>query len=442
MFRKLLIATLALAAITSSAFAETDGTGFETTPCDLSGPIPGSGTVWTVDVDDDDRDFRTIQEAVDAASAGDYILIYPGLYKEQVNVTRDNLRIRGTSRSGVVLDGGSTNPSNGFQYGINVNGRDNVVIENMTAKNYRKSAFFWWHAKGYMGRYLTVYNNPDYGIYAFDSRCGQIDNSYGSGNGDSAFYIGECFPCDATITDSLSEENGLGYSGTNAGGNLILQNSIWRNNGLGIVPNSLDGESNPPQRGALIRNNIVENNNNKLAPGVGLTGQFWGGGIVLAGGVGNQVIGNTVTDHALGGILTAPLPDSNLWIPSGNTIWGNTVSHDAVLYPDSMDLVQNAISGPNNCWSFNTVGNVSPPALQELWSCTLPTTPAGGDPRVEQQLALGFAGLNGRQATPSAEWPVPNATDDPFAFVNMPDDNNDSSFVNDGGVNAWIPTVL
>ena len=152
--------------------------------------------------------------------------------------------------------------------GINVDGADGVVIENMTAHNYVRHGFYWTEVHGYWGRYLTGYNMGLYGLYAFDARCGQIDNSYTSGNADSGFYIGECFPCSAVITDSVAEENALGYSGTNAGGDLVLKDTIWRNNAMGIVPNSLDGEERPPQRGIIIHGNTIVNNNNHLAPGV------------------------------------------------------------------------------------------------------------------------------------------------------------------------------
>ena len=68
---------------------------------------------------------------------------------------------------------------------------------------------------GYRGSYLTAYRNGDYGLYAFDSQWGQFDNSYASGSPDAGFYIGQCDPCHALITDVIAEHNQLGYSGTN-----------------------------------------------------------------------------------------------------------------------------------------------------------------------------------------------------------------------------------
>ena len=57
----------------------------------------------------------------------------------------------------------------------------------------------------------------------------------------------------------------MGYSGTNAGGDLAIVNSEWRDNMAGIVPNTLDSEANPPQRDVLIAGNYVHDNNSTTA---------------------------------------------------------------------------------------------------------------------------------------------------------------------------------
>src|SRR5690606_1832661 len=178
-------------------------------------------------------DYETIQEAVDAAAPGDLILIEPGVYEEAVDVTTDMLTIRGLDRNEVVLDGGFE-----LDNGIRVTGADGVAIENMTARNYTRNGFFWTGVEGYRGSYLTTYRTGDYGIYAFDSTKGLIEHSYASGSPDAGIYIGQCYPCDAVIDDVVSEYNGLGYSGTNSGGNLLIVNSTFRYNRAGIVPNS------------------------------------------------------------------------------------------------------------------------------------------------------------------------------------------------------------
>ncbi|MEO7803912.1 MAG: hypothetical protein ABIS18_05795 [Actinomycetota bacterium] len=391
----LAVALAAGMSITSLALAS-DPAGFDTTSCvyPANSPLPGSGAVRAVP-----SQYTTIQAAVNAAVEGDTIEISPGTYNESTNVTTPGLRIRGTDRNAVILNGGNVR-----EVGFEITA-DRVVVENLTAHNYKLHAVHWTGVTGYWGRYLTAYNNGLYGLFAFGSRCGQMDHSYTSGNADSGFYIGQCFPCDAVIHNVEAIGNAIGYSGTNAGGNLTLRDSVWNDNALGIVPNSLDSEARPPQRGLTIKNNEIRHNNALDAPGQGIAALFYGGGIVIAGGQGNVVAGNTVTDNALGGVVLAPLPDQSVYIPSGNTVWGNTVTHDEGLYPDAFDLGQAASSGPNNCWADNTFGNSSPPAIQDIWSCAFTLTPPGGSPTVEVALVSGFAGLNGRSPSPWQDWP-------------------------------------
>lgn len=435
--KRLLVASLALIALTSSAFASTDGTGFATGPCALpaGAPVPGSGTVHIAGpaASYPASGVTPAQAAIDAAEEGDTILLTPGTYRESLKVRTDGLRIRGTDRNGVVFDGSPIAGQGQLEIGIDVTGPDRVVVENLTVHNYSRHGVFFYHVKGYWARYITAYNMGLYGIYAFDSRCGQIDRSYASGNADSGFYVGECFPCDAVITNIVAEGNALGYSGTNAGGNLTLRDSIWRDNGLGIVPNSLDGEDRPPQRGLIIRHNVIDDNNNKLAPGVSLGGLFWGVGVAIAGGHGNQVYGNQITDHGMAGVVLAPLPDDNLWIPAGNTIWGNTVTHDANEWPDAFDLGQGVTSGANNCWADNEFGNSAPDMIEDVWSCAFTATPPGGDPRAEIGLAQGFAGTNGRAPSDWRTWPAPAAQS------TQPSDNGTADFADDGAVDTWLP---
>ena len=92
-----------------------------------------------------------------------------------------------------------------------------MVLENMTVRHYVGNGFYWYGVHGYRGSYLTAYANGDYGLYAYLSVDGQFDHDYAAGQ-PNGFYIGACHPCNAVITEVLAEKNGLGYSGTNAGG--------------------------------------------------------------------------------------------------------------------------------------------------------------------------------------------------------------------------------
>jgi hypothetical protein len=345
-------------------------------------------------------DYATIQEAVDAAEEGDLVLISPGVYNEAVNVTTDMLTIRGLDRNEVILDGEFE-----LDNGIRVLGATGVAIENMTAINYAFNGFFWVEADGYRASYLTAQRNGDYGIYAFDTVNGLIEHSYGAGSPDAGFYIGQCYPCNALLDDVWGEWNGLGYSGTNSGGNLTIVNSQFNNNRGGVVPNSGSYELCYPERDSTVIGNVVFANSEVGSPALGLSLITHGTGIIVGGGSRNTIERNLVFDHERVGIGIAPFPEENpndvvppqedwdadcsvnrerpltevtedqlaagvflVWEPYDNTVIGNSVSDSGIG-----DLVVAGFAVPTedlgNCFSGNTFGTSQPADIETLAPC-------------------------------------------------------------------------
>jgi len=350
-------------------------------------PAPGAGK--TIRVPDD---HTTIQAAVDAAEPGDLVLVGPGIYREAVRVTTPYLTIRGLERNEVTLEGGFERPN-----GIHVLDADGVTVENMTARHYLLNGFYWIGVDGYRGSYLTAYNNGDYGIYAFDSVHGQFDHSYASGHPDSGFYIGQCNPCHALVTEVLAERNALGWSGTNASGDLVIANSEWRDNLAGIVPNTLDSELLPPQRDQTIVGNWVHDNNNTEAPAKPGTYPAFGTGIALAGSEDDVVARNLVEDHVNYGIAVLPNLDRNFWISGGNRVEGNLVRGSGLA-----DLALGAPASGGNCFEANAFGTSLPPAIQTVAGCGFTLT-GGGDPSVSIAL-LGRVAEAESDTFPHGDW--------------------------------------
>ncbi len=327
-------------------------------------PVP-SGPRGTVRVP---QDVATIQEAVDRAEPGGLVLIAPGVYREAVVVTTPYLTIRGMDRDETILEGGFE-----LANGIHVIDADGVAVENLTARHFLVNGFFWSDVLGYRGSYLTAHSNGDYGIYAFGSRWGQFDHSYASGSPDAGFYIGKCKPCDAVITDVLAEHNALGYSGTNASGNLAIVNSEWRENLGGIVPNTLDSEAFAPQEDVVIAGNHVHHNNSTTVDAKEYGYVPYGMGIVVAGGRRNRVIGNLVEDQATYGIAMIPIVDTNFW-PSGD----NEVRNNVVRRSGRADLALAAPSAGGDCFQDNDSSTSQPPAAELLFPCDGPRPFPGG----------------------------------------------------------------
>jgi len=304
-------------------------------------------------------DHSTIQAAVDAALPGDLILVAPGEYHEAVLVTTPYLTIRGEDRNGVILDGDFSRSN-----GIHVVEADGVTIENLTARHFATNGFYWTAVNGYRGSYLTAYGNGDYGIYALDSTWGRFEHSYASGHPDSGFYIGQCQPCHAVITDVVAVHNGIGYSGTNAGGDLAIINSEWAHNNGGIVPNTLDVEDLAPQRGALIAGNWVHDNSSVDAPVKRYQYPAHGIGILVGGGRDNEITDNLVEGHSVFGIAVMPNVDANLWLTHANVVHDNVVTGSG-----RADLALGGPSVEGDCFADNTFSTSVPPAVETLAAC-------------------------------------------------------------------------
>ena len=424
------LAVLATVMLVGACGSETTGTGGTTTAAPATG---ASGQTIKVPADK-----PTVQAAVDAAKPGDLILIAPGVYKEGVNVTTENLTIRGEDRNTTILDGEFTQ-ENGIRV-LNANG---VAIENLYARNYTGNGFFWTGVTGYRGSYLTTARTGDYGVYAFDSYKGQFDHLNTSGSPDAGIYIGQCYRCDAVITDSVSEYNGLGYSGTNSGGDLYIVNSTFRFNRAGIVPNSGSYELCYPERETTIAGNLVYSNNQADTPAIDVALLAMGNGILVAGGRDNLVTHNRVYDHERTGIGLVPFPETDavdaippesalktpcaetkgkqptdikttvIWPAKNNKVIENAVERSGVADIGVGTLGEPPVSELGNCFSGNTVTSSAPPDLQAIAPCSGAgngVDPANG--------SLDLVALMGAPRPPKGDYKTQPL---PAAQPNMPD---------------------
>jgi hypothetical protein len=395
---------------------------------------------------------KSIQKAIDKAQPGDWILIGPGDYKEAgsrlssgasagragagVLVEKSGVHIRGMDRNGVILDGtkaGASScsssaadqklgPLDGEGHPTGRNGlvvfkAQGVSVENLTTCNFQSASGgggneIWFNygdgsgkqqAGSWRGAFLsatdTYYESGapfgSYGIFTSNTAGpGLYTQVYASNMADSSFYIGACPDCNTILDHAHAQNSDLGFSGTNSGGHLIVQNSEFDHNQSGFVSNSQNNDdAPPPQEGACPNNgtgptgthscwvfekNSVHDNNNPNVPSTGSAeaGPV-GSGVVIAGGHNDTITENHVYNNGAWGILLVPYPDTETPPPIahceggtevtvegkhvcyfddfGNEVEHNTLTHNGFFGNQSnVDLAE--ISNPEavgNCWHGN-----------------------------------------------------------------------------------------
>jgi hypothetical protein len=484
--------------------------------------------------------YKTIQAAVNAAKPGDWVLVGPGDYHEQddhlnpptstaasegdmagVLIATPNLHLRGMDRSSVIVDG--TKPgapkacdsapawqdfgikgADGKAYGrdgIVIWEADNVTVDNMTVCNFLAGSGaagneVWWNGgagsakiglTGYWGTYLTATTSyfgtestaAQYGIFSSNSKGPGVWNQlYANNFNDSGMYVGACQEvCGMTINHAWMENNALGYSGTNSGGTIVIENSQFDNNQDGFDTNTqIAGDPPAPQNGACAGNavspiththscwvfihNYVHNNNNPTTPKAGSAAAGpTGTGMTVSGGRNDTVMDNRFDNNGAWGILFVPYPDSStpsvgqtckgtggtqiaglgcVYDPEGDALIGNSFANDGYFgNPSNSDFGQITIEGheEQNCFSSNKDPQGSSPSdLEKVQPTCGSITKAGntGGPLLAQVLCdTGFG-----KCPPGAKYPTSKKvllTELPKGLPTMPDPCSGVP------VNPWCP---
>ena len=382
----LLVATLlgtTLAACSSGSTTASETTS--TVAAAITGRVLLVGTL-----DGHPGGYRSIQAAVNAARKGDWILVAPGDYHETddharppsnaahgdfggVLISTSDLHLRGMNRNTVIVDGtkpGGSTPCSADpaqqdfgpvgtdgkadgRNGIVVWKADDVSIENLTACNFLGGAGaagneIWWN--GGADRASSACRGTRVGTSPPPRRTtgakpprrstgsspptprdpGCWDQLYASNFNDSGMYIGACRQvCDATIDHAWMEFSALGYSGTNSGGALVIENSQFDNNKDGVDTNTqIDGDAPAPQNGecpnnetspiththscwVFIHNSVHDNNNPNVPQAGSASAGPTGTGMTVSGGTNDTVMDNTFSNNGAWGVLFVPYPDSN-----------------------------------------------------------------------------------------------------------------------------------
>ncbi|MGH3744524.1 MAG: hypothetical protein ACRDTP_06660 [Mycobacteriales bacterium] len=423
--------------------------GYPTIQAAVNAAHPGD---WILVAPGDYHENDDATAAPSSASAGGYGDDSGGGYGEGgyggVLVTTPNIHIRGMNRASVIVDGtksgapacsadpsqqsfGRTGPDGKAvgRNGIVVFQADNVSIDNLTVCNFLAGTGgsgneIWWNGgsgtaqiglHGYEGSYLTTTSSyfgtedtaVQYGIFSSDAAGdgARWDHVYANNFNDSGAYVGACQQvCDVTIDHSQFENNALGYSGTNSGGAVVIENSQFDHNEEGLDTNTeIGGDPPAPQDGAcpngatspitgttscwVFEHNDVHDNNNPNTPRAGSAAAGpTGTGMTISGGRNDTVLDNTFANNGAWGFLFVPYPDSDkpsagqsctakggvenaafgcLFPSYNNVLKGNTFVHDGFFGNPSNSDFGNLVlfaGKPRNCFVGNTAPAGSAPA--------------------------------------------------------------------------------
>ena len=180
----------------------------------------------TIYVDDDgDADYTRIQDAVDAASDGDTIYVYSGIYYENVKINK-SIILQGEDKENTIVHGGGFGSGDGV---ILVKYSDNVEITGFAVRN----SCPYWPGSGiglYNAEQCIVTDNIVYdcciGIHAFITSDVTISKNTIT---NSKFGIRIQKTKFSTITRNTMQDNEIGMDLNAAYNNEIIENNFINN---------------------------------------------------------------------------------------------------------------------------------------------------------------------------------------------------------------------
>jgi hypothetical protein len=310
-------------------------------------------------------EYPTIQAAVDAARPGDLVRIAPGTYREAVVVpaAKTDVVIRGDDRNRVVVDGGNGRR----QQGISVHA-SGVAIENLTVRGFGSDGIAFAPPRGadkpidgWRVTYVTVANDGLHGVDAVGSRGGLIEHVLASGHGVAGLRIGRCQPCDTLVTDSVAERGLSGLDAIDAGGNIVVAHSQFRDNRIGVMLVTEGDDDGLHQQDTAVVGNVIADNDNRHAAG---RGDAFGVGVLVRGARRGGIARNLITGHPGAGVL---LTSSDVAPAQEISVQGNVLRDNAIDLAVAPRAGQRTSRG--SCFAQNRFATSRPADIEKVLPC-------------------------------------------------------------------------
>ncbi|MGW3111864.1 right-handed parallel beta-helix repeat-containing protein [Streptomyces sp. NPDC001091] len=320
------------------------------------------------------RPGESIQKAVDAAQAGDTVLVLAGTYHESVQIGTPRLTLRGAGARTIVKPAATKTGKDANSCAENGNGIcvlgtktkdvEGVTVADLTVTGFARAGVFGMATDRMTVRHVHAVDNDTWGIAQERSTGGVFRENVAQRNGDAGLFLANTVKEEAGAYDAgrtlvehnRLQDNRIGVTVRRLRNLTVSDNGISGNcAGVFVV-----GDENAPKAGHLTVSHNRVSRNNKSCPKTERLPALQGSGIVLTGVEQTRVTGNLVRDNAgasplSGGIvlfksMVGATGDQNL-------IDGNTLSANAPA-----DLV-NTDTGKGNTFERNSCRASKPAGL-------------------------------------------------------------------------------
>jgi hypothetical protein len=205
------------------------------------------------------HDFPTIQQAVDAVAEGGTVLIEPGTYQENIQITK-SIRLIGTDQSSVIIESSPRSAPDSTIISIEKSHRPlQIYLANFTVKrsNGTPAGISVMGTTQIMAYQLTV-SDTDLGFFFGEEVTALLSRVRVKGNGKGIWSIGSL--SSLTIDNSIIESNGVGISVLF--GSLAVARSL-------VIRNWVAIEVGAAKEVVLVENGITGNSEGGLYMALG-----------------------------------------------------------------------------------------------------------------------------------------------------------------------------
>jgi parallel beta-helix repeat protein len=319
-------------------------------------PLAFTDTLWYVG-GNGPGNYTKIQDAIDAASSGDTIFVYPGNYAENIVIGK-SIQIRGENRNSTIIDGGRhasvviitasdiimqnftvQNAKNGTQYaGIAISAASNVIIAgNILRDNGGLGITVQGPGASRMIIDGNIIINNTYGVYLQDSSEVNITNNIIRDNGEGMYLVSLHT---SRILCNTMMNRGLGLHLEHSYDIIISENSfIGNKNGMYVFNSS----------GSSVSANTIQGNR-------------WYG-IWLKDSSENTITDNYITDNVDLGLYLDTSDENtiqnNTLFNNDNGIYFKDSSHNLITHNNlrnvkfNADFVTYSLLRSHNNWRSN-----------------------------------------------------------------------------------------